>query len=123
MSNLKERIDHIESEKEWLDDRIGRIFVKYCEIYGIHLRYGVRDYELWYSSLDITQDTSCMGCSNSEQHKLPIEYLYAEDYESLIKKDLEKHQQEEKIRKAERLEYEIEDTKKHLAALQEIKGN
>jgi len=100
MSNLKERIDHIESEKEWLDDHISEIFAKYREIYGISGN-GVYDWELWSKTLVINQDVSCRGCHDTWRHDLPLEYLYSEDYESLIRRDFEKHQQEEKIRKDE----------------------
>ncbi len=119
MSNLKERIEHIEREKEWLDGRVREIFTKYCEIYGIFLAHGIDSWEIWGNALDIRQDITCRGCYDTESHTLPVEYLYTEDYEPLIKRDFEKHQQEEKERKVKELEYEIQKTTQQLKNLQE----
>lgn len=98
MSNLKKRIDYIESEKEWLDDRISEIFAKYRKIYGISGN-GVYDWELWGETLEINQDVSCRGCHDTWRHNLPSEYLYAEDYESLIRRDFQNEQREKEEEK------------------------
>ena len=87
MTNIEERIDHFLTEQEWLNERIDRIFEMYCKIFDIHRAYGVESWEIYGNHLTIIQDTSCMGCYNNESHSLPIEYLYNENYEELMKRD------------------------------------
>lgn len=99
MSNLKERIDHIESEKEWLENRVSSIFSKYCQVYGIDEVYGVDSWEIWGDKLEIVQNVSCRGCYDVWKRSLPVEYLYSDDYESLIERDFQNQQKEEEEEK------------------------
>lgn len=99
MSNLKERIDNIESEKEWLDDRISDIFSKYCQVYDINESYGVDSWEIWGNKLEIIQNVSCRGCYDVEKRTLPLEYLYSDDYKNLIERDFQNLQREKEEEK------------------------
>lgn len=64
--------------KDWLDDRVSEVFTDYCEIFGIQRAYGVENYHLNSSVLVITQDITSYSCHDTEDHILPIEYLYLE---------------------------------------------
>lgn len=101
MSKLKERIDHIESEKEWLENRVSSIFSKYCQVYGINEAYGVDSWEIWGDKIEIIQNVSCRGCYDVERRSLPVEYFYSDDYKSLIERDFQ-NQQKEKEKEKER---------------------
>ena len=128
MTNLKEKIDHIMEDYEWLDSRIREIFKRYCEIYNIKERYGIDSWEIGSKQLYITQDISCRGCYDVQNHSLPIECLYASNYGALIKRDYEKHlkqkeieEKQKAIREVERLIEDIEKAKQHLAKLEQKK--
>lgn len=99
MSNLKERIDHIESENEWLENRVSSIFSKYCQVYSINEAYGVDSWEIWDDKIEIIQNVSCRGCYDVEKRSLPVEYLYSDDYESLIERDFQNEQKEKEQEK------------------------
>lgn len=99
MSNLKERIDYIESEKEWLENRVSSIFSKYCQVYGINEAHGVDSWEIWGDKLEIIQNVSCRGCYDVWKRSLPAEYLYSDDYNSLIERDFQNQQREEEEEK------------------------
>lgn len=99
MSNLKERIDHIESEKEWLENRISDIFSTYCQVYDINEVHGVDSWEIWGDKIEIFQNVSCRGCYDVWKRSLPLEYLYSDDYRSLIERDLQNQQREEEEEK------------------------
>lgn len=105
MTSIKERIDHIMKEQEWLENRMSSIFSSYCQIYGIREAYGVDSWEIWSDKLEIIQDTTCKGCYDCDRHNLPLKYLYSDDYESLIKQDfIEEQKRKEDEKQAKKKE-------------------
>lgn len=105
------------SAREWMDEQVRDLFTDYCEAFKIHRAYGVSSWEANHETLTIVQDTSRRGCYDSEAHRIPMAYLYAQgdvrkammrrDYDA---KEAAKRQEEERYKKArlERLRREAE---------------
>ncbi|WP_027234236.1 hypothetical protein [Leisingera caerulea] len=80
------------SAQEWADERVSELFHAWCKASGMHPAYGVKDWSLGNEFISIEQDTSCMGCADSEQHKLPAAWLFAgpEERQAMMAQEVER---------------------------------
>ncbi len=117
MKITKSRIAYYDRFRDDLKDHMRSIFDQYCEIFGIFKAYGLERWSIHGDSLYITQDISCRGCYDNEQHILPAEWIYMNKEELTVamkaafdKKKKEEDRQEaleqERLASAERKKFE-----------------
>ena len=122
------RINRVLILKEWLDSRVSETFSDYCQTFGIHRAYGVESYQIggWGTDrLRIVQDTSARGCHNTNDHDLPLDYLYLDRPERLELMQQHKAAKDKSASLAERVKKraELEHAERTAARLrQELDG-
>lgn len=62
-----------------LNERVEAVFALFCQGHGIHRAYGIEKWEPGGDTIDIIQDTSCMGCRDTDSHSFPTRWLWTAD--------------------------------------------
>jgi len=94
----KKRILAILELNERVKEQVSEVFTDYCEIFKIHVAYGVEDFNIGHQILRIRQDITRRGCHDTETHELPVEWLYLPQDERRAAMLIVKEQQDAKKR-------------------------
>lgn len=108
--------------RDKIDDIVSEVFHDYCKVFGFFFGYGVQSWEeAGKENIYIVQDTSCMGCSSTDSHVLPMEYIFYDRDKRLkiMTRDAEKARKKKERRDREAAARELKEAEARVKRLRE----
>lgn len=108
--------------RDKIDDIVSEVFHDYCNVFDLFYCYGVQSWEeAREENIYIVQDTSCMGCSSTDSHVLPMEYFFHDRDERLeiMTRDAEKARKKKKRKDRDAAARELKEAEARVRRLRE----